>query len=67
MANLEPDIGLIQRGRWITDDPSEALETLPIFRLLFVDYPQAEVYFIRLVEIRRHAHDLRKRFLGMIQ
>ena len=43
------------------------LKTLVIFLLLLVDYAQAEVDLVRLLEIRLHLHDLRKCFFGVVQ
>lgn len=43
------------------------IKTLFVLLLLLVDYAQAKVYFIRLLKVRLHLHDLRKRFLGVLQ
>jgi hypothetical protein len=40
---------------------------LLVLRLLLVNYTEPEVNFIGLFEVWLHAHDLRKRFLGMLQ
>ena len=43
------------------------LETLVVFLLLLVDYTEAEVDFVGLLEIWLHLHDLREGLLGMIK
>lgn len=43
------------------------LETLLISLLLFVDYAEAEVDFVGLLEMGLHRHNLRKGFLGMFE
>lgn len=43
------------------------LETLLEFALLFVDYAQAEVDLVCLLEVGLHAHDLRERFFGVLK
>jgi hypothetical protein len=45
---------------------SAYLEALVVFRLLLVDYPQAEVNFVGFLKVWLHLHDLREGFLGMI-
>jgi hypothetical protein len=43
------------------------LKTLLVLLLLLVNYTQAKVDFVGLFEIGLHAHDLRKRFFGMLK
>ena len=43
------------------------LQTLVELLLLLVNYSQSEVNLIRLLEIRRHSHDLREGFFGVIE
>ena len=38
-----------------------------VFLLLLVNYTESEVDFVGLFEVGLHAHDLRKRFLGMLK
>jgi hypothetical protein len=38
-----------------------------VLLLLLVDYTQSEINFIGLLEVWLHAHDLRERFLGMLE
>lgn len=43
------------------------IQRLGVFLLLFVDYAQAEVNLMGLVELRVHRHDFGKCLLGMLQ
>lgn len=43
------------------------LKALLVLLLLLVNYTEAKVDLVGLFEIRLHAHDLRKRFFGMLQ
>ena len=43
------------------------LQALLELLLLFVDYAEAEIYFIRFFKVWFHAHDLRKGFLCMLE
>lgn len=43
------------------------LQTLIEFLLLFVYYAKAEIYLVGLLEIRLHAHDLRKGLLCVVE
>jgi hypothetical protein len=43
------------------------VQTLIELLLLFVNYTETEVYFIRLLEVGFHAHDLRKRLLSVLE
>jgi hypothetical protein len=43
------------------------LKTLLVLLLLLVNYTEAKVDFVGLFEIRLHAHDLRKRFFGVLK
>ena len=36
MTNLEPNVRMRERVRWITQNPIKALEALLVFALLFV-------------------------------
>lgn len=67
MSDLKPDVFLGQWSRRIGDNVLEALEALVILLLLLVDYTQAKVDFICLVEIGLHLHDLRESLLGMLE
>jgi hypothetical protein len=40
---------------------------LLVLLLLLVNYTEAEVDFVGLFEVGLHAHDLRKRFFGMLE
>jgi hypothetical protein len=42
-------------------------KTLLELLLLLVDYPETEVDLVGLFEVRLHAHNLRKGFLGMLK
>ena len=42
-------------------------KTLLVFLLLLVNYTKAKVDFVGLLEVGLHAHDLGKRFFGMLQ
>lgn len=55
-----------QRGN-LASGCSAYLETLLVLLLLLVNYTKPEVDFVGLFEVRLHAHDLRKRFLGMLK
>ena len=82
VTNLEPDVFLIEGTWWVVHDIFETLrgqyqslqylgrthfETLLELLLLLVDYPKPEIDFIRFLEVGLHAHDLRERFLCMLQ
>jgi hypothetical protein len=67
MTNLKPDVDFGQRLGRIGQNILEAIERQIVLELLLVDDPQSKVNFIGLVEIRVHIHDLRKRFLGILQ
>ena len=43
------------------------LQTLVVFLLLFVNYPEAEVYLIRLFEVGLHTHHLGEGFLCVLK
>jgi hypothetical protein len=46
---------------------STYVQTLVKFLLLFINYAETEVDFIRLLEVGLHAHDLRKRLFGVLE
>jgi hypothetical protein len=48
-------------------DMDTYLQTLIELLLLLVDYAQSEVDLIGLLEIRRHSHDLREGFFGVVK
>jgi hypothetical protein len=43
------------------------LQTLAELLLLLIDYTEAEVNLIGLLELGSHAHNLRKGFFGMVK
>lgn len=51
MPDLEPDIGVREWVRRVTQDAVEAFERVGVFSLLLVDDPKAEQNLVRLVEI----------------
>jgi hypothetical protein len=57
------EISLVQ-GKAIVDT---YVQTLVELLLLFINYTEAEIYFIRLLEVGLHAHDLGKRLLGVLE
>lgn len=67
VPDLKPYILLGQGSRGIIDDVSEAFETLREFLLLLVDYAQAKVYLICLLESGLHTHNLGECFLGVLE
>jgi hypothetical protein len=51
MADLEPDVGVCERTRWIPQNAVKAPKGLVELALLFVDYPQTEENLVLLVKI----------------
>lgn len=51
VPDLEPDIGVREWVRRVTQDAVEAFERVGVFSLLLVDDPKAEQNLVRLVEI----------------
>ena len=50
-------------ARWVLPH----LQALLVLLLLFIDYPEPEVYLVRLLEVGLHSHDLGERLLGMFE
>lgn len=67
VPNLEPDILLLQRPRWIMHDVSKAIQAQGVLLALLVNYAQAEINLVRLVKVRVHAQDLRECFFSMVE
>jgi hypothetical protein len=51
MPNLEKDIRIGQRTRWVAQYALEAAKTFVILSLLFVNYAKTEENFVRFVKI----------------
>ncbi len=51
MPDLEPDVGVGEGARRIAENAIEALQALLVLALLLIDDPEAEQYFIRLIEV----------------
>ncbi len=67
VANLEPDVLLSERVRRRVYDVLEALQTRAVLLLLLVNYAEPEVYFVRLLEVGLHLHDLGECLFGVLQ
>jgi hypothetical protein len=67
MTDLEPNVFLRKGTRRVGDNILEALQALVKLLLLFVYDSQSEIDFIRLLEIRSHAHDLGESLLCVVQ
>lgn len=53
--------------QWKNGNGVTNLQGLIVLLLLFVDYAEPEVYFVGLVEVRLHVHDVGKRVFGMVE
>jgi hypothetical protein len=55
MADLEPDVALLERARGLVEDALEAVEAVVELALLLVDDPEPEPDLVRLVKVWRGA------------
>jgi hypothetical protein len=67
MTDLKVDIFFSQRTGRVVDNVFEAFQALVELLLLLVYYSEAEVDFIGLFKVRRHAHDLRESLFGVVE
>ena len=51
----------------VTTSENSYFERLAILLLLLIDYAKPEVYFVGLVEVRLHLHDLGEGLFGVVQ